>query len=151
MFKMWEFFFLFVITSDVTGVDFSIETIDVETDCHLAVSDIDRSSGINDCGEEWNTMSGHSLIDEQKIGVVSWPRSTRHAIAGEAFVTNAGVMLISGLYACCVFRANVRILQARDVGDAIEAITVEALKNDLYQCLDHSIKFGRSDDVTNVI
>lgn len=73
-------------------------------------------------------MRGHSLVYQQKVGVVLRPMLTIDAVADETLVANASKFVFTGRHACCVRRAEIRVASARGVWEARETVTVVTLK-----------------------
>lgn len=116
------------ITSNITGISFAGEAIDIYGDRHLRVSYVDRISWILIRRYERYSMRGHSLVHQQKVVVVLPSWLTIHTVAGVTLVADAGELIFAGRHACRVRRAQMRVVSARGMRKARETVAVVTLK-----------------------
>lgn len=94
----------------------------------MRVSYIDWISWILLCGRKRYSMRGHSLVHQQKVGIVPWPALTIYTIADVTFIAYARELIFPGQYARCFGRAETRVVSARGLWSTRETVTVVTLK-----------------------
>lgn len=116
------------ITSNIAGVSLAPEAIDIQSDRHLRVSDVDRIPRVRLRGYKRYSQRGHPLIHQQKVGIVPRSRFTVHAVAGVTLVAHAGKLILAGRDAARVGGTQIRIVSARGMRQTREPVAVVALK-----------------------
>lgn len=74
-------------------------------------------------------MRGHSLVHQQKVGVVPRPAFTIYAVANVTVIANASKLIFTGRHARCFGRAEIRIVYARGLRPTRETVTVVTLES----------------------
>lgn len=72
-------------------------------------------------------MRSHSLIHQQKIGVVSRSGFAVYPVAYVTLVANASKLIVAGRHARCVRRTEIRVVSARGMRKTRETISVVTL------------------------
>lgn len=116
------------ITSNIAGVSFSVEAVDIQGDRHLRVGYVDRISRVLLGGYERYSVRGHSLVHQQKVGCVFRPAFTVRAVAGVALVADASEYFVAHQHARCIRRTEARLVHARELRVTRETVAVVALE-----------------------